>query len=76
MPLRELSEAAVAAYVRLERGAALERRVEAQMIADCVADKSAMPEHAWERRHVAEEKSRAAKRLVEALALAQAAAPL
>lgn len=64
----ELLLLAVAAHDRLERAAQRERAVERVMIEDCVRDKSAMPEHAWQTRHIAEEKARAAYRLVEAIA--------
>jgi len=64
----ELADAARKIHAALERDAQKERDVEMIMIADCVRDKSAMPDHAWQRRHVAEEKARAAWRLVEALA--------
>ena len=52
---------------RLRKDVARLRAEESKMIGEAARDKVALPEHAWMRRHVAEEKARAANRLVEAL---------
>lgn len=52
---------------RLERLAETERQVEVIMVDGCVSDHSSMPKDHWHPRWVAEQKLRAARRLVEAL---------
>ena len=67
-PTLPLLLAAVAEYNRLLHEAEREARIEREMIAQCVADHSTMPTNHWHQRYRAEEKMRAARRLVEAFA--------
>lgn len=66
---RTILEAAKRVRVKRRAEAAAMRDAEAKAIAEAVRGKVSLPEHYWQARQVAEEKARAATRIVEALRL-------
>ena len=64
---RILLDAAKQQRARCRSELATLRAEETRLIAEAVREHVALPDHYWQVRHLAEEKARAASRLVEAL---------
>ena len=66
---RRMLEAAKRVRSKRRGEAAALRAAEAKAITEAVRGKVSLPEHYWQARQIAEEKARAAARIVEALRL-------